>query len=73
MPMIKRGDGSTGHIVEAIDGDGKGMCTSCGHIFAADDLSDGKCGACTAEPLTVVEAMAEDEPKSCCCGCKKEA
>ena len=70
MAMIKRGDGSTGHIVEAVDGDAKGMCSGCGHLFQAADLADGKCGACEAGDA-VVEASATEAPKTCCCGEKK--
>ena len=68
MPMIKRGDGSTGHIVEAVDSDDKGVCSSCGHLFAPGELTDGKCGACQGG---AIEAKAEETPKSCCCEDKK--
>ena len=75
MAMIKRGDGSTGHITEAADADEKGVCSSCGRLFKNSELVYGKCTACKGEP--VVEAKAEtkadDEPKSCCCDEKKDA
>lgn len=70
MAMIKRGDGSTGHIVEAVDGDAKGMCSGCGHLFPSADLADGKCGACRVGDA-VVEASVSKTPKACLCEEKK--
>ena len=51
MSMIKRGHGSTGHIVQAVDGDQNGMCIDCGRLFPMGGLSESerKCESCTME------------------------
>jgi hypothetical protein len=69
--MIKRGDGTTGHIVEAVDGDDKGMCIECGHLFPTAELNEqfGKCGACASDGGIVVKAQANSEEAKSCCGC----
>ena len=63
MPMYKKGDGSTGHIVETASGDDKSVCLGCGHLFREDDLTEGKCGACSDPSVDTAEA-------SSCCGGK---
>lgn len=68
MPMIKRGDGSTGRIVESRDGDESGVCSECGRLFAIDSMKDGVCKACSGdeEAPEVVKAQSESG-----CGCCK--
>jgi len=71
MAMIKRGDGSTGHIVEVVSSDDKGMCVGCGHLFQVSEMENEKCGVCGEDPEQTVAAMDapdSEDPKPCCCG-----
>jgi hypothetical protein len=70
MPMIKRGDGSTGRIVEAASSDDKDVCVECGRLFEISKLTDGKCESCESDEGMNVEAASDDDG-SCCCekGC----
>lgn len=64
MPMIKRGDGSTGTIVESKDGDTSGVCTGCGKLFPLESLKRGNCPACVGEDPMEAEAVEAPEPET---------
>ena len=72
MPMIKRGDGSTGRIVEAVDGNDKDMCIGCGYLFPVDELTDGKCDVCETDGGVEVETQADADESCCCCEEKED-
>jgi len=70
--MIKRGDGSTGTIVESKGGNTSGVCTGCGKLFPLESLKRGNCPACVGDdPVEAqaveapdLEAESEDETKA---------
>jgi hypothetical protein len=66
MSMIKRGDGSTGRIVESRDSEDSGVCTGCGKLFTLDTMKDGLCEACGGEDAAP-EAVEAQSSGCCCC------
>lgn len=73
MPMIKRGDGSTGRIVESRDGDDSGVCSECGKLFALDAMKDGVCKACGGEDAAPEAVEAQSESGCGCCKAEEPA
>ncbi len=60
MPMIKRGDRSTGKIVESADGDEKGLCPDCGRLIPVAALTEGSCCGVEAAEDTDVDEPTTD-------------
>jgi len=73
MAMIKRGDGSTGRIVESMDGDESGVCTNCGKLFALDTMKDGLCKACSGDEAAPESVEAQSESGCGCCKAEEPA